>query len=76
MNSGEWNNVSLKYERYASSGFWDLGIMKLAFLAKTQILSTNSANVAFSLKIQENQEHENLHFFERLFQFELHLNKT
>ena len=47
--------------------------MKLAFLAKTQILSTNSANVAFSLKIQENQEHENLHFFERLFQFELHL---
>ena len=76
MNSGGWNNVSLKYERYASSGFWDLGIMKLAFLAKTQILSTNSANVAFSLKIQENQKRENLQFFERLFQFELHLNKT
>ena len=76
MNSGGWNNVTLKYERYALSGFWDLGIMKLAFLAKTQILSTNSANVAFSLKIQENQKRENLQFFERLFQFELHLNKT
>ena len=38
MNSGGSNNVSLKYERYASSGCWDLGIIKLAFVAKTQFL--------------------------------------
>jgi len=38
MNSGGSNNVSLKYERYASSGCWDLGIIKLGFVAKTQFL--------------------------------------
>ena len=38
MNSGGSNNVSLKYERFASSG-WDLGIIKLGFVAKTQFLS-------------------------------------
>ena len=38
MNSGGSNNVSLKYERYASSGCWDLGTIKLAFVAKTQFL--------------------------------------
>ena len=38
MNSGESSNVSLKYERYASSGCWDLGIIKLGFVAKTQFL--------------------------------------
>ena len=36
MNSGGSNNLSLKYERYASSGCWDLGIIKLGFVAKTQ----------------------------------------
>ena len=40
MNSGGSNNVSLKYERYASSGCWDLGILKLGFVAKTQFLLT------------------------------------
>ena len=35
MNSGGSNNVSLKYERFASSGC-DLGIIKLGFVAKTQ----------------------------------------
>ena len=34
MNSGGSNNVSLKYERYASSGCWDLGIKKLRFVEK------------------------------------------
>ena len=38
VDIGGSNNVSLKYERYASSGCWDLGIIKLAFLAKTQFL--------------------------------------
>ena len=38
MNSGGSNNVSLKYERYASSGCWDLGIIKLGFVAKNQLL--------------------------------------
>ena len=36
MNSGGSSNVSLKYERYASSGCWNLGIIKLGFVAKTQ----------------------------------------
>ena len=49
MNSGGSNNVSLKYvslkyERYATSGFWDLGIIKLAFVAKTQFLWTPREN--------------------------------
>jgi len=39
LNSGGSNNVSLNYERYASSGCWDLGLIKLAFVAKTQFLS-------------------------------------
>jgi len=38
MNSDGSNNVSLKYERYATSDCWDLGIIKLAFVAKTQFL--------------------------------------
>ena len=38
MNSGGSNNVSLKYERYAWSGCWDKGIIKLGFVAKTQFL--------------------------------------
>ena len=38
MNSGGSSNVSLKYERYASSGRWNFGITKLAFVAKTQFL--------------------------------------
>ena len=38
MNSGGSNNVSLKYERYASSGCSDLGIIKLGFVAKIQFL--------------------------------------
>jgi len=40
MSSGGSNNVSLKYERFASSGCRDLGIKKLRFVAKTQFLST------------------------------------
>ena len=36
MNSGGSNNVNLNYERYGSSGWWDLDIIKLAFVAKTQ----------------------------------------
>ena len=35
MNSGGSSNVSLKYERYALSGCWDLGIIKLGYVAKT-----------------------------------------
>ena len=38
MNSGGSNNVSLKYERYAWPGCWDLGIIKLGFVEKTQFL--------------------------------------
>jgi len=38
MSSGGSNNVSLKYERFASSGCRDLGIIKLGFVAKTQFL--------------------------------------
>jgi len=39
MNSGGSNNVSLKYERYASSGCCDFGIIKLEFVTETQFLS-------------------------------------
>ena len=38
MNSDGSNNLSLKYERYASSGFRDIGIRNLGFVAKTQFL--------------------------------------
>ena len=37
MNSGGSSNVSLKYERYASSGCWDLGIIILGFVEKKSI---------------------------------------
>ena len=39
MNSGGSNNVNWKYERYASSGCWDIGFIKLGFVAKTQFHS-------------------------------------
>ena len=39
MNSDGSNNLSLKYERYASSVCIDIGIRKLGFVAKTQFLS-------------------------------------
>jgi len=32
MNSGGSNNVSLKYESYASPGWWDIGIIQLGFV--------------------------------------------
>ena len=35
MNSDGYNNLSLKYERYASSGSRDIGIRKLGLVAKT-----------------------------------------
>jgi len=38
MNSSGSNSISLKYERYASSGCRDLGITKLGFVAKTHFL--------------------------------------
>ena len=34
MNSGESNNQSLKYERYASSGCLNLGIIKSGICGK------------------------------------------
>jgi len=57
MNSGGSNNVSLKYvslkyERYATSGFWDLGIIKLAFVAKTQFLWTPRENILLKNDLQ------------------------
>ena len=52
MNSGGSNNVSLKYERYESSGFWDLGIIKLAFVAKTQFLWTPRENILLKNDLQ------------------------
>ena len=36
MNSDGYNNLSLKYERYASYGSRDIGIRKLGLVAKTQ----------------------------------------
>ena len=45
MNSGGSNNVSLEYERYATSGCWDLGIIKLAFVGKTQFLWSRVFNL-------------------------------
>ena len=47
MNSGGLNNLSLNYERYASSGCWDLGIIKLAFVAKTQFLYSAHCTLCF-----------------------------
>ena len=52
MNSGRSNNVSLKYERCASSGFWDLGIIKLAFVTKTQFLWTPRENILLKNDLQ------------------------
>ena len=39
MNSDGSNNQSLKYQRFTPSGFRDIGIRKLGFVAKTQFLS-------------------------------------
>ena len=38
MNSDGSNNQSLKYQRFTPSGFRDIGIRKLGFVAKTQFL--------------------------------------
>ena len=38
MNSDGSNNLSLKYQSFTSSGCGDIGIRKLAFVAKTQFL--------------------------------------
>ena len=60
MNSGGSNNVSLKYERYASSGCWDIGIIKLGFVAKTQFLSifcTNKIKARGARRSQSVLEH-------------------
>ena len=40
MNSGGSNNVSLKYERYTSSGCWDIG--KIGICGKNSIPSVYS----------------------------------
>ena len=37
MNTVGLNNVSLKYEMYASSGCWDIVIIKLGYVAKNSI---------------------------------------
>ena len=39
MNSDGSNNHSLKYQRFTPSGFRDIGIRKLGFVAKTQFFS-------------------------------------
>ncbi len=38
MKSVRSNNQSLKYQRFTPSGFRDIGIRKLGFVAKTQLL--------------------------------------
>ena len=38
MNSDGSNNQSLKYERFMPSGFRDISIRKLRFVAKTHFL--------------------------------------
>ena len=39
MNAIRSNNVSLKYQRFTSSGGKDIGFTKTEFVAKTQFLS-------------------------------------
>ena len=41
MNSVRSNNISLKYQRFTTLGFKDLGIINSEFVAKTQFLSPN-----------------------------------
>ena len=38
MNSGRSGNLSLKYQRFTSSGCNDIEIRKFEFMAKTQFL--------------------------------------
>ena len=38
MNSVRSNNISLKYQRFATLGYKDIGIIKSEFVAKTQFL--------------------------------------
>ena len=38
MNSVKSNNISLKYQRFATLGYKDIGIIKSEFVAKTQFL--------------------------------------
>ena len=36
MNAIRSNNVSLKYQRFTSKGYRDIGVTKTEFVAKTQ----------------------------------------
>ena len=38
MTSVNSNNLNLKYQRFTSSGCRDIGIRKLGFVAKTQLI--------------------------------------
>ena len=38
MNAIRSNNVSLKYQRFTSKGYRDIGVTKTEFVAKTQFL--------------------------------------
>ena len=39
MNAVRSNNVSLKYQRFTSSGYKVIGFTKIEFVAKSQFLS-------------------------------------
>ena len=39
MNAVRLNNVSLKYQRFTSSGYKVIGLTKIEFVAKSQFLS-------------------------------------
>ena len=40
MNAVRSNNVSLKYQRFTSSGYKVIGFTKIEFMAKSQFLSS------------------------------------
>ena len=56
MNAVRSNNVSLKYQRFTSSGYKVIGFTKIEFVAKSQFLSekagTQHAAIEFSERCQ------------------------
>ena len=60
MNSVRSNNESLKYQRFATLGSKDIGIINSEVFSKTQFLY-NTNNLTFNCKSVENGNFKNNH---------------
>ena len=58
MTSVRSNNISLKYQRFTTLGFKDIGIRKSEFVAKNQLLCAiiKNINIIFSFTVQGDRQ--------------------